>query len=75
MEVEVQQLDQIDFNSNLMFGNPVCFIAFLAEIINSALSAGKNEDNASINIFEIIADAAAKRMGLSISAEQLQSII
>ena len=65
-------MDNIDFTFNLMFGNPIYFIAFLAEIINKALTYKENRD---INIFEIISEAAGKRMGLSVNAEQLKSLI
>ena len=71
-EIEVQEMDNIDFTSNLMFGNPIYFIAFLAEIINKALTYKENSD---INIFEIISEAAGKQMGLSVNAEQLKSLI
>ena len=72
VEIEVQEMDNIDFASNLMFGNPIYFIAFLAEVINKALTYKENSD---INIFEIISEAAGKRMGLSVNAEQLKSLI
>ena len=48
VEIEVQEMDNIDFTSNLMFGNPIYFIAFLAEVINKALTYKENSD---INIF------------------------
>ena len=51
---------------------PIYFIAFLAEVINKALIYKENSD---INIFEIICEAAGKRMGLSVNAEQLKSLI
>ena len=47
-------------------------IAFLAEVINKALTCKENSD---ISIFEIISEAAGKRMGLSVNAEQLKSLI
>ena len=47
-------------------------IAFLAEVINKALTCKENSD---ISIFEIISEAAGKRMGLSVNAEQLKSNI
>ena len=72
VEIEVQEMDNIDFTSNLIFGNPIYFIAFLAEVINKALTYKENSD---INIFEIISEAAGKRMGLSVNAEQLKSLI
>ena len=71
-EIEVQEMDNIDFASNLMFGNPIYFIAFLAEVINKALTYKENSD---INIFEIISEAAGKRMGLSVNAVQFKSLI
>ena len=72
VEIEVQEMDNINFTSNLMFGNPIYFIAFLAEVINKALTYKENSD---INIFEIISEAAGKQMGLSVNAEQLKSLI
>ena len=47
-------------------------ITFLAEVINKALTCKENSD---ISIFEIISEAAGKRMGLSVNAEQLKSLI
>ena len=47
-------------------------IAFLAEVINKAPTCKENSD---ISIFEIISEAAGKRMGLSVNAEQLKSLI
>ena len=75
VDVDVQQMDNIDFTSNFMFGNPIYFVAFLAEVINTALSVKDKVENSSLNIFEVISEAAGKRMGLSVSAEQLKSLI
>lgn len=72
VEIEVQHMDKIDFNSNLMFGNPLYFVAFLAEVINKTLTCKENSD---FNIFEIISDAAGKRMGISVDADQLKFLI
>ena len=47
-------------------------IAFLAEVINKALTCKENSD---ISIFQIISEVAGKRMGLSVNAEQLKSLI
>ena len=52
-----------------MFGNPIYFIAFLAEVINKALTYKENSD---INIFEIIFEAAGKRMGLSVKCRTVK---
>ena len=58
--------------SGLMLGNPVLFLAFLADVINQTLSA--KEKNEPIDLFKIITDAAGGRMGLPVEAEQLKAL-
>jgi len=53
-----------------MFGNPVTFLAFLAEVIRQTMLAKDN--NESIDVCQIIAKAAGDRMGLPVDADQLQ---
>ena len=64
-------MDNIDFNSNFIFGNLLDFVSFLAEILHKAISA----KDITINVFEIILEAVGKRMGLSVNADQLKSLI
>ena len=58
--------------SGLMLGNPVLFLAFLADVINQTLSA--KEKNEPIDLFKIITDPAGGRMGLLVEAEQLKAL-
>jgi len=60
--------EQLDFSS-LLFGNPVTFLAFLAEVIRQTMLA---KDNESIDVCQIITKAAGDRMGLPVDANQLQ---
>jgi len=61
--------EQIVFFS-LLFGNPVTFLAFLAEVIKQTIQAiGKNED---IDVCQIITKAGGGHMGLLVDADQLQ---
>ena len=53
-----------------MFGNPVTFLAFLAEVIRQNMLAKDN--NGSIDVWQIITKAAGDRMGLPVDADQLQ---
>ena len=55
-----------------MLGNPVLFLAFLADVINQTLSA--KEKNEPIDLSKIITDAAGGRMGLPVEAEQLKAL-
>jgi len=61
--------EELDFSS-LMFGNPVTFLAFLAEVFRQTMLA--KENNESINVCQIITKAAGDRMGLPVDADQLQ---
>ena len=61
--------EQLDFSS-LLFGNPVTFLAFLAEVIRQTMLAKDN--NESIDVCQIITKAAGDRMGLRVDAEQSQ---
>jgi len=61
--------EQLDF-SNILFGNPVTFLAFLAEAIRKTMLAKDN--NESIDVCQIITKAAGDRMGLPVDANQLQ---
>jgi len=60
---------QLDFSSRL-FGNPVTFHAFSAEVIRQTMLAKDN--NESIDVCQIITKAAGDRMGLPVDADQLQ---
>jgi len=53
-----------------LFGNPVTFLAFLAEVIEQTLLARDKNEN--IDVCEIITEAAGGRMGLPADAEQLK---
>ena len=61
--------EKLDFSS-LLFGNPVTFLAFLAEVIRQTMLAKDN--NESIDVCQIIIKAAGDRMGLPVDADQLQ---
>jgi len=58
--------------SGLMLGNPVLFLAFLADVINQTISA--KEKNEPINLFKIITNAAGGRMRLPVEAHQLKAL-
>jgi len=60
--------EQLDF-SILFFGNPVTFLAFLAEVIRQTMLAKDNSE--SIEVCQIITKAAGDRMGLPLDAEKL----
>ena len=66
-------MDKVDFTSNFMLGNPIYVVAFLAEVINQTIAC-KNLDK-TINIFQIISDAAGRRMGLPVDINHLNYII
>jgi len=59
--------EQLDFSS-LLFGSPVTFLAFLAEVIRQTMLAKVNE---SIDVCQIITEAAGDCMGLPVVADQL----
>jgi len=61
--------EQLDFSS-LLFGNPVTFLAFLAEVIRQTMLAKDNKE--SIDVCQIITKVAGDRMGLPVDADQLQ---
>jgi len=61
--------EQLDF-SNLLLGNPVTFLAFLAEFIRQSILAKDKNEN--IDVCQIITKAASDRMGLPVDADQLQ---
>ena len=61
--------EQLDFSS-LLFGNPVTFLAFLAEVIRQTMLAKDN--NESIDACQNITKAAGDRMCLPVDADQLQ---
>jgi len=57
--------EQMDFCS-LLFGDPVAFLAFLAEVIKQAILA--KDRNYTIDVSQIITEAAGGRMGLPVDA-------
>jgi len=61
--------EQLDFSS-LLFGKPVTFLAFLAEVLRQTMLATDN--NGSIDVCQIITKAAGDCMGLPADAVQLQ---
>jgi len=61
--------EQLDFSS-LLFGNPVTFLAFLAEAIRQTMLAKDNNER--IDVCQIITKAAGDRMGIPVDADQLQ---
>ena len=72
-QIDSVQMDEVDFTSNFMFGNPIYFIAFLTEVINQTIAC--KDQNKMIDIFQIISDAAGRRMGLPVDIHQLKNII
>ena len=72
-EIQTQVMNEVDFSSNFMFGNPIYFLAFLTEVINHTILATKADKN--ININEIISESAGKRIGIPINIDQLKSLI
>ena len=68
--IETEHVNEVDFSSNFMFGNPIYFIAFLTPVINQAIAC--KDENKLIYVFQIISDAAGRRMGLPVhkSAEK-----
>jgi len=60
---------QIDFSS-VLFGNPVTFLAFLAEVIKQTTRARDKNEN--IDVCRIITEATGGRVDLPVDAEQLK---
>ena len=61
-----------DFTTNFPFGNPLLFLAFLAQVITETIST--IDRNQPVDIFKIITDAAGGRMDLPVDAEQLKTL-
>jgi len=68
----MQVIEQVDFASNSLFGNPIYFIAFLTEVINQTVLASKS--STPIDLYKIISDSAGKQLGIPIDIEQLKSM-
>ena len=66
-------MSEVDFSSNFIFGNPIYFIAFLTEVINQTIAC--KDENKSIDVFQIILDAAGRRMDLPVDINQLKHTI
>ena len=62
--------EQVNFSS-LLFGNPVTFLAFLAEVIKQTILAKDRNEN--IDVCQIRSEAAGDHMGLPVDAEQLKN--
>jgi len=62
-----------DFTTNFPFGNPLLFLAFLAQVITETIST--IDRNQPVDIFKIITDAAGGRMDLPVDAEQLKTLV
>ena len=71
--IESEHTNEVDFSSNIMFGNPIYFVAFLAEVINQTIAC--KDENKSIDVFQIISDAAGCRKGLLVDINQLKHMI
>jgi len=54
--------------SSLLFGNPVTFLALLAEVIKQTILARDKNEN--IDVCQIITEEAGGRMGLPADVEQ-----
>ena len=55
-EIQTHVMNEVDFSSNFMFGNPIYFLAFLTEVINHTILATKADKN--INMYETISESA-----------------
>ena len=71
--IETEHMNEVDFSSNFMFGNPIYFIAFLTEVINRTIAC--KDENKSIDVFQIISDVAGRRMDLPVDINQLKNMI
>jgi len=63
--------EQLDFSS-FLFGNPVTFLACLAEVTRQTMLAKDNNESIDVDVCQIITKAAGDRMGLPVDADQLQ---
>jgi len=59
-----------EVDSGAMLGNPLLFLAFLADVIKQTISA--KDDNAPVDVFKIITEAVGGKTGIPIDAEQLK---
>jgi len=55
----------------LMFGNPVLFLAFSADVINQTISS--KEKNEPMDLFKIITDVVGGLMGMPVEDNQLKA--
>ena len=62
--IETAELDEFNFCSDLMFGNPHYFGAFFTEVIYQTIPDRQNEKP--VNPHSFIAESAGKRMGIPI---------
>jgi len=60
-------MECIDFTTNFPFGNPLLFLAFLAQVITETIST--KDRNQPVDIFKAITDAVGERMGLPVDAK------
>ena len=72
-QVQSQTMDKVDFANNFMFGTPVYFVAFLAEVIS--LTLGAKDKTKTIDIYNVISQSVGKHLGIPIEPEQLKSMI
>jgi len=54
-----------------MFGNPVLFLAFSADVINQTISS--KEKNEPMDLFKIITDVVGGLMGMPVEDNQLKA--
>ena len=66
-------MDGIDYSSNFTYGNPLLFLAFIADVIKKTIFL-KDADQP-IDIFKIIPDVAGGRMGIPVEADQLKNLM
>ena len=71
--IETEHMNEVDFSSSFILGNPIYFIAFLAEVINQTIAC--KDENKSIDVFQIISDDAGRRMGLPVDINQLKNMV
>jgi len=65
-------MEYVDFTTNFPFGNPLLFLAFLAQVITETIST--KDRNQPVDIFKILNNAAGGRIGLPVDAEQPKTL-
>ena len=66
-------MDEVDFFNSSTFVNPIYFRSFLTEVTKQSVAC--KDQNKTVDVFQIISDAAGRRMGLPVDINQLKNII